>query len=63
MYWAIVAYSSLLFILATIAIGGLMKFAELAFADHSSDLGGPISFYNSHLSNRIHVMSQIRYVP
>ncbi|RDB18736.1 hypothetical protein Hypma_014681 [Hypsizygus marmoreus] len=59
MYWAIVAYSSILFPLATIAIGGLLKFTELAYVDHHNDPGGPVAFYTSHLTNRIHVLSQV----
>ncbi|KAF5380111.1 hypothetical protein D9615_006242 [Tricholomella constricta] len=59
MYWAIVGYSTLLFLFATIAIGGMLKFAETIFIENRTYEGGPVGFYIDHLTNQIHVMSQV----
>ncbi|KAF8067458.1 hypothetical protein FPV67DRAFT_1763807 [Lyophyllum atratum] len=59
MYWAIVFYSSILFCLATLAVAGMLKYAELTFIDNREYPGGPLAYYSSHLSNHIHTMGQI----
>ncbi|KAF8056577.1 hypothetical protein FPV67DRAFT_642566 [Lyophyllum atratum] len=59
MYWAIVFYSSILFCLATLAVAGMLKYAELTFVDNREYPGGPLAYYSSHLSNHIHTMGQI----
>ncbi|KAG6819845.1 hypothetical protein H0H93_008048 [Arthromyces matolae] len=59
MYWSIVAYSTLLFCLATIAIGGGLKFAEIIFVENRTSPGGPMNYYNDNLTNNIHIMSQV----
>ncbi|GLB39394.1 hypothetical protein LshimejAT787_0605560 [Lyophyllum shimeji] len=58
MYWAIVAYSSVLFCLATIAIAGMLKYTELSFIDNRNYPGGPLVYWRGHLTNKIHVMGQ-----
>ncbi|GLB41341.1 hypothetical protein LshimejAT787_0905560 [Lyophyllum shimeji] len=58
-YWGVVVYSTLLFCLATIAIGGLMKYAGVSFIDNRLYPPGPVAYYDTHLTNHIHVMSQV----
>jgi len=58
MYLAIVAYSTVLFCLATIAIGGMIRYTEISYVDNRNFEGGPHAYYASHLTNKIHVMGQ-----
>ncbi|KAG6889606.1 hypothetical protein C0995_016132 [Termitomyces sp. Mi166 len=59
MYGAIVGYSTLLFCLATIAMAGSLKFAETIFVDNRLDPAGPKNYWDSHLMNKVHIMSQV----
>ncbi|KAG5725222.1 hypothetical protein E4T56_gene10131 [Termitomyces sp. T112] len=59
MYGAIVIYSTLLFCLATIAMAGALKFAETIFIDHRTDPEGPHNFWNGHLTDKYHILSQV----
>ncbi|KAG5634045.1 hypothetical protein H0H81_003649 [Sphagnurus paluster] len=59
LYWAIVSYFSMLFVLATFAIGGKLKYAELTFVDFRDYPGGPVGFFNSHLNNHVYIMGQV----
>lgn len=59
MYGAIVGYSTLLFCLATVAMAGSLKFAETIFVDHRTDNGGPENYWETHLTNKTHIMSQV----
>ncbi|KAF8993315.1 hypothetical protein BDQ17DRAFT_1546125 [Cyathus striatus] len=58
-FWGLVTYSSILFPLATISIGGIFKFAELTYVDNNTYTDGPTAYYVAHASAAVNVMSQI----
>jgi hypothetical protein len=60
-FWAIVAYSGILFPLTTVAIGGLLKFTEMTYID-SNNVEGPMRYRVVHASEPVNMMGQIRYV-
>lgn len=60
-FWMIVAYSGILFPLATLAIGLLFKFGELSYIDNRNYPGGPIAFYRAFSTDYINVIGHIRF--
>ncbi|KAG5652422.1 hypothetical protein H0H81_005070 [Sphagnurus paluster] len=61
-YYTIIGYFMVLFVLATVAIGGKLKYAELTFVDHRDYPGGPVGYFSSHLNDPVYIMCQVWYV-
>jgi hypothetical protein len=59
-FWGIVVYSSALFPLATVAIIGKIKFAELIYVTNRLDASGPLAYSTAHSETWSNVMSQTR---
>jgi hypothetical protein len=59
-FWAIVAYSGLLFPLATLAVGAVFKFSEMSYIDNRNYPGGPNAFYREYSSDYVNVIGQVR---
>jgi len=57
-FCAIVAYSSLLFPLATLAIVGMFKFDERSYIDNRNYPGGSIAFRRAYMSDVFNIMCQ-----
>jgi len=57
-FWAIVAFSSTLFPLATLAIAGVFRFDELLYIDHQNFPGGLVAFRRAYMSDASNLMSQ-----
>jgi hypothetical protein len=57
-FCATVAYSGVLFPLATLAIAGMFKFEELSFIDNRDFPGGPSAFSRVYVSDVFNVLSQ-----
>ena len=60
-FWGIVAYSSALFPLATLAIIGKINFAELIFVSNRLYASGPAAYYTAHSGVWPNVMTQARW--
>ncbi|KAF5384325.1 hypothetical protein D9615_003311 [Tricholomella constricta] len=58
-FWAIVAYSSFLFPLATMAVGAIFKFSEMSYVDNRNFPGGPNAYHREHSSNYVNVIGQV----
>lgn len=59
-FWAIIVYSSALFPLATLAIIGKIKFAELIYVTNRLYTAGPTAYYIAHSGMWPNVMTQVR---
>ncbi|TFK39178.1 hypothetical protein BDQ12DRAFT_604405 [Crucibulum laeve] len=57
-FWNIVSYSTVVFVLATVAIGGKLKFAELAYVENNID---PMNFFLQSGNNMNNMISQISF--
>lgn len=57
-FFAIVAYSSVLLPLATLAIAGMFKFDELLYVDNRNYPGGPSAFRLEYMSDVFNIMCQ-----
>ena len=57
----IVIYSSVLFLLSTIAIGGKVKFAEMVYVIHRDYSAGVEAYERENSGQWVNVMSQIWY--
>lgn len=60
-FWGIIIYSSVLFSLATVAIIGKIKFAELIYVNNRLDPSGPAAYASAHSEMWPNVMSQVRW--
>lgn len=60
MFWAIIAYSAVMFPLATLDVAGLFKFSELSYVDHRNYKGGPTAFHKDRASEAVNVMGLAR---
>lgn len=60
-FWAIVTYSSIILPLATLAIGGMLRFMEMAYIDHRDEME-PINYFQTRGSEPVNMMSQIKCV-
>lgn len=60
-FWGIVAYSSIILPLTTLAIGGMLKFMEMAYIDHRDEME-PIDYFEMRGSEPVNMMSQIKCV-
>ncbi|KAF8062265.1 hypothetical protein FPV67DRAFT_1672741 [Lyophyllum atratum] len=58
-FWAIVAYASFLFPLATLAVGAIFKFSEMSYIDNRNYPGGPNAFYHRYTSDYVNVIGQV----
>lgn len=57
-FWAIVAYSIVLFPLATLAIVGMFKFDELLYIDNPNFPDGASAFRREYMSDAFNILSQ-----
>jgi len=58
-FWGIIIYSSALFPLATVAIIGKIKFAELIYVTNRLDASGPTAYASAHSEMWPNVLSQV----
>ncbi|KAG6841354.1 hypothetical protein C0991_011897 [Blastosporella zonata] len=56
-FWAVVAYASFMFPLATLAIGTIFKFSEESYIDNRNFPGGPHGFYIRYSSDYVNVLA------
>lgn len=60
-FWFLIAYSVILSPLATLGIGGMLKFVELAYVNHRTFPGGPSVWYELYRGRETsNIMAQVR---
>ena len=59
-FWGIILYSSAMFLLATLAIIGRIRFAELIYDNNRFYMPGPKAYLLPHLGLWPNVMTQVR---
>ncbi|KAF8879381.1 hypothetical protein BD779DRAFT_1154576 [Infundibulicybe gibba] len=60
LFWAIVVYSTMLYLSATLSIGGMLKFTEVAYVDERDyPNGGPVGYRKDFASNSSNAMSRV----
>ncbi|GLB39844.1 hypothetical protein LshimejAT787_0703540 [Lyophyllum shimeji] len=58
-FWALIAYSSSLFPLATLAIAAVFKFSEMSYIENRNYPGGPYAFYRAYSSDYVNVLGEV----
>ncbi|KAF8882394.1 hypothetical protein BD779DRAFT_927297 [Infundibulicybe gibba] len=60
LFWAIAVYSTMLYLSATLSIGGMLKFTEIAYIDERDyQPGGPVGYRRDFASNGTNEMSRV----
>jgi len=59
-FWGIIVYSSALFPLATLAVIGKIKFAELIYVTNRLYTSGPTAYYTAYSGMWPNVLTQVR---